>query len=279
MEDILLPSKIKIIPGERENESVLVMEPFFHGYGHTVGNALRRVLLSSLQGAAVTAVKIKGGSHEFQALPNIKEDVLEIILNLKQLRLKVFSDEPVKLTLHVKGEKKVTGKDIEPNSDVVVANPGLHIATLTDKSAELEMEITVAKGRGYVSTEERGKDRGELGTISIDALYSPIRSVGYRIEDVRVGQITNFDKLTLNIETDGTVDADEAIRQSAKILMEHFGLLAGVNAEGAEAKVSESKANEEEEETEDSEDSEDADEAPSADGEEKPKKKKASKKK
>jgi len=271
MEDILLPSKIEIVPGERDNESVLVMEPFFHGYGHTVGNALRRVLLSSLEGAAVTAVKIKGGSHEFQALPNVKEDVLEIILNLKQLRLKVYSDEPVKLTLHAKGDKKVTGKDIAPNSDVEVANPNLHIATLTDKSAELEMEITVAKGRGYVPTEERGKDRGELGTIAVDALYSPIRSVGYRVEDVRVGQITNYDKLTLTIETDGTVEADEAIRQSAKILIDHFALLAGVGAE-APAKAEAKEESEEEEETEEVEEG-------SEEGEEKPKKKKASKKK
>ena len=274
MEDILLPSKIEIVPGERDNESVLTMEPFFHGYGHTVGNALRRVLLSSLQGAAVTAVKIKGGSHEFQALPNVKEDVLEIILNLKQLRLKVYSDEPVKLTLHAKGEKKVTGKDIEPNSDVEVANPGLHIATLTDKSAELEMEITVAKGRGYVPTEERGKERGELGTIAVDALYSPIRSVGYRVEDVRVGQITNYDKLTLTIETDGTVEADEAIRSSAKILIDHFALLAGVNAgEAAPSKKEEADEEDEKEEEEGSE------EEASEEGDEKPKKKKASKKK
>lgn len=271
MEDILLPSKIEIIPGERDNESVLVMEPFFHGYGHTVGNALRRVLLSSLQGAAVIAVKIKGGSHEFQALPNVKEDVLEIILNLKQLRLKVYSDEPVKLTLHAKGEKKVTGKDIAPNSDVEVANPGLHIATLTDKSAELEMEITVAKGRGYVPTEERGKERGELGTIAVDALYSPIRSVGYRVEDVRVGQITNFDKLTLTIETDGTVDADEAVRSSAKILIDHFALLAGVNAGSASSAKAEEEGSAEE--------SEEKEEEASEEGDEKPKKKKASKKK
>lgn len=268
MEDILLPSKIEIVPSERENESVLTMEPFFHGYGHTVGNALRRVLLSSLQGAAVTAVKIKGASHEFQALPNVKEDVLEIILNLKQLRLKVYSDEPVKLTLHAKGEKKVTGKDIEPNSDVEIANPSLHIATLTDKSAELEMEITVAKGRGYVPTEERGKDRGELGTIAVDALYSPIRSVGYKVEDVRVGQITNYDKLTLTIETDGTVEADEAIRSSAKILIDHFALLAGVNAGEAPAKAEEAE-----------DEAEEAEEEASEEGDEKPKKKRASKKK
>lgn len=270
MEDILLPSKIEIVPGERENESTLTMEPFFHGYGHTVGNALRRVLLSSLQGAAVTAVKIKGGSHEFQALPNVKEDVLEIILNLKQLRLKVYSDEPVKLTLHAKGEKKVTGKDIAPNSDVEVANPGLHIATLTDASADLEMEITVAKGRGYVPTEERGKDRGELGTIAVDALYSPIRSVGYRVEDVRVGQITNYDKLTLTIETDGTVDAAEAIRSSAKILIGHFALLADAGTSSPASAKDEDEAGSE---------AEAEGEGDSEDGEDKPKKKKAAKKK
>ncbi|WKZ29228.1 MAG: DNA-directed RNA polymerase subunit alpha [Patescibacteria group bacterium] len=271
MEDILLPSKIEIVPTGRDNESMLVMEPFFHGYGHTVGNALRRVLLSSLQGAAVIAVKIKGASHEFQAVPNVKEDVLEIILNLKQLRLKVFSDEPVKLTLHAKGDKKVTGKDIQANSDVEVANPNLHIATITDKSGELEMEITVAKGRGYVPTEERGKEKAELGTIAVDALYSPIRSVGYKVDDVRVGQVTNYDRLTLTIETDGTVDADEAVRSSAKILIDHFALLTGVNAGEAPAKaeVAEEETEETEEETEEA----------SADGEEKPKKKKASKKK
>lgn len=271
MEDILLPSKIEIVPTGRDNESMLVMEPFFHGYGHTVGNALRRVLLSSLQGAAVIAVKIKGASHEFQAVPNVKEDVLEIILNLKQLRLKVFSDEPVKLTLHAKGDKKVTGKDIQANSDVEVANPNLHIATITDKSGELEMEITVAKGRGYVPTEERGKEKAELGTIAVDALYSPIRSVGYKVDDVRVGQVTNYDRLSLTIETDGTVDADEAVRSSAKILIDHFALLTGLNAGEAPAKA---EAAEEE-----SEESEEETEEASADGEDKPKKKKASKKK
>jgi len=250
MEDILLPSKIEITPGERENESILTMEPFFHGYGHTVGNALRRVLLSSLSGAAVVAVKIKGASHEFQALPDVKEDVLEIILNLKRLRLKMFSNEPVKLTLHVKGDKAVTAKDIEKNSDVEVVSKNLHIATLTSKSAELEMEITVAKGRGYVPTEERGKDnKTELGTIAIDALYSPIRSVGYKVDDVRVGQITNFDKLTMTIETDGSITAEEAVRQSSKTLIEHFGLLAAFGGGSESAPAAEAEESEEKEET------------------------------
>ena len=277
MEDILLPSKIEITPGERENESVLVMEPFFHGYGHTVGNALRRVLLSSLSGAAVTAVKIKDASHEFSALPNVKEDVLEIILNLKQLRLKVFSDEPVRLNLSVKGEKKVTAKDIEKNSDVEIANPGLHLATLTDKSAELEMEITVSKGRGYVPTEERGKERGELGTIAVDALYSPIRSVGYKVDDVRVGQITNYEKLTLTVETDGTVSVDEAVRQSARILIDHFGLLAAVGT--AVEKAPEEPAVETAEAEEEAAEAVAEEGEKSEEGEDKPKKKKAAKKK
>jgi DNA-directed RNA polymerase subunit alpha len=271
MEEILLPNKIEIVPGEHENESVLTMEPFFHGYGHTVGNAIRRVLLSSLQGAAVVAVKIKGASHEFQAIPDVKEDVLEIILNLKRLRFKCYSDEPVKLTLLVKGEKEVTAADIAKNSDVEVVGKNLHIATLTAKKAELEMEITVAKGRGYVPTEERSKDKAELGTIAIDALYSPIRNVGYKVDDVRVGQITNFDKLTLNIETDGTIAADEAVRQSAKLLISHFELLAQFGGEAVESKLVE-----DEQETEEGADAS-SEETTETDGESKPKK--ASKKK
>jgi DNA-directed RNA polymerase subunit alpha len=266
MEDILLPSKIEFIPSERENESILMMEPFFHGYGHTVGNALRRVLLSSLSGAAVTAVKIKGASHEFQAIADVKEDVLEIILNLKQLRLNSFSDEPVKLTLHVKGEKIVTAKDFEKNSDVEIVSKNLHIATLTSKTAELEMEITVAKGRGYVPTEERAKsEKAEIGTIAMDALYSPIRSVGYKVDDVRVGQITNFDKLTMTIETDGSITAEEAVRQSAKTLIEHLGLLANF-ASSPEASVKGDG------------DESSSDEATEDGGEDKPKKKVSKKK-
>ena len=209
----------------------MTMGPFFHGYGHTVGNALRRVLLSSLSGAAVIAVNIKGAQHEFDTMENVKEDVLEIILNLKQLRMKVFSDEPVKLTLKAKGEKVVTGKDIAKNSDVEIVNTDLVIANLTDKSAEFEMEITVSKGRGYVPTEKRVGEKPELGTISIDALFSPIRSVGYKVEDMRIGQVTNYDKLTLSVETDGSISAEEAVRQSAQVLLDHFEILMKVGVE------------------------------------------------
>jgi DNA-directed RNA polymerase subunit alpha len=225
MENILLPSSIRFEESERPNEGMLIVEPCFQGYGTTLGNALRRVLLSSLPGAAVTAVKIKGVSHEFQALEDVKEDALEIILNLKSLRMKVFSDEPVVLKVSSKGIKKVTGADIDPNADVEIINPELVIANVTNDDATLEMEITVRKGRGYSPTEERPNEVHDLGTIGIDALFSPIRNVGYRVEDTRVGEITNYDKLIMTIETDGTVTPQEAVNESTKILIDYFNLL------------------------------------------------------
>lgn len=225
MENILLPSTIRIEPGTRPHEGVLVVEPCYHGYGTTLGNALRRVLLSSLTGAAVTAVRIKGATHEFQAIDGVKEDVLEIILNLKGMRLKCHSEQPVKLFLKVKGSKTVTGKDIEKNADVEIVNPDVKIATLTDDKSVLEMEITVASGRGYVPTEERAGEGAELGTIAVDALYSPVRSVGYKVENTRVGEITNFDKLTMTIETDGSITPDDAVKSAAKTLIDYFSIL------------------------------------------------------
>jgi DNA-directed RNA polymerase subunit alpha len=225
MEPILLPNKIKFARGERANEGVLTVEPCAQGYGTTLGNALRRVLLSSLSGAAVTAVKIKGAEHEFSTLPNVKEDVLEIILNLKSLRLKLFSEEPIKLSLSVKGEKAVTAKDFVKDAQVEVVNPDLHIATLTDPSASFEMEITVAPGRGYRATEERGKDKAELGTIAIDSLFSPVLSVSYKVEATRVGDRTDYDKLILRVETDGTLDPLDAVNQSVSILMDYVNVL------------------------------------------------------
>ncbi len=225
MEPILLPSKIRFERGERTNEGMLTVEPCAQGYGTTLGNALRRVLLSSLQGAAVTAVKIKGGDHEFSTIPYVKEDVLEIILNLKMLRVKLFSEEPVKLTLSVKGEKVVTAKDFAKDAVVEIVNPELHIATLTDPAASFELEVWVGPGRGYRSTEERAKEKLELGTIAIDALYSPVLSVSYKVEATRVGEKTDFDKLVLRIETDGTVDALDALNQAVVILMDYMGVL------------------------------------------------------
>jgi DNA-directed RNA polymerase subunit alpha len=224
MEPIRLPTKIELTPGPEKNQATLIVEPCFQGYGTTLGNALRRVLLSSLPGAAVTAVKITGAQHEFAAIPNIKEDVLELILNLKQLRLRVHSDEPVRLTLKKTGEGKVKAKDIQANSEVEIANPELHIATITDENGELEMEIIVARGRGFVTTEDRGKEK-EIGVIAIDSIFTPVKNVGYQVVDTRVGQITNFDKLILNVETDGTMTAKDAIEQATKLLLEHFELL------------------------------------------------------
>lgn len=225
MESILLPSKIRFAKGERPNEGVLTVEPCTQGYGTTIGNALRRVLLASLPGAAVTAVKIRGADHEFSTLPHIKEDVLEIILNLKTLRLKVYSDEPVKLSLSVKGERTVTAADFEKNADVEIVNPDLVIANLTDKSAALEMEITVGSGRGYRSTEDRAKEKLEIGTIAIDALYSPVLNVSYKVVDTRVGERTDYDKLILTLETDGSIDALDACKRGVDILLDHLNLL------------------------------------------------------
>jgi DNA-directed RNA polymerase subunit alpha len=227
MESIILPSKIEIKKGDHPNQATIIVEPCYYGYGTTLGNALRRVILSSLPGAAVTAVKIKGVQHEFSAIPHVKEDVIEIILNLKQLRLKVFQDEPVKLTLKAKGEGAITAENIEKNADVEIVNPDLFIATLTNKNAELEMEITVSQGRGYVPVEARSKEKLEVGAIAVDSIYTPIKSIGYKVDNVRVGDITNYDKLILDIETDGTINPEEALRQGAQILINHFNLFLG----------------------------------------------------
>jgi DNA-directed RNA polymerase subunit alpha len=224
MENILLPSSIQYKDGERPHEGILTVEPCFYGYGTTLGNALRRVLLSSLPGAAVTAVKIKGVNHEFQPVEGVKEDALEIILNVKSLRLKSHSEEPVKLKINVSGSKKVTAADIEANADVEIMNKDLLIATVTDDATTFDMELTIQRGRGYSPSEER-KENLDLGTIAIDALFSPVRNVGYRVEPTRVGEITNYDRLIMTIETDGTVTPQEAVDQSSKMLIDYFSIL------------------------------------------------------
>lgn len=221
----MLPSKISFLRGDRPHEGVLVVEPCAQGYGTTLGNALRRVLLSSLPGAAVTAVKIKGAEHEFATMPNIKEDALEIILNLKLLRLKLFSEEPVKLTLSVKGEKQITAADFKKDALVEIANPELPLATITAPSGSFEMDVWVTPGRGYRSIDERGKEKLELGMIAIDALYNPVINVSYKVEATRVGEKTDFDKLLLRVETDGTIDAVEAVNQAVQILTDHVSTL------------------------------------------------------
>jgi DNA-directed RNA polymerase subunit alpha len=225
MENIFLPSKIELIEGEVKNEGILVIEPLFHGYGTTIGNALRRVLLSSLPGAAVTSFKIKGATHEFSTIKGIYEDILEIVLNLKQLRLKSYSDEPVVLKLVKKGEGEVYAKDITKDSNVDIINGDLKIATITDKNLELNMEITVEKGMGFEPTENRNKTDLPVGAIAIDAIFTPISDVGLKVENTRVGQITNYDKLTMTVKTDGTISPEHAINYAVKILLDHFNLL------------------------------------------------------
>lgn len=211
---------------EEKNKATFAIEPLFPGYGMTLGNSLRRVILSSLPGAAVTAVKIDGVSHEFSTIPNIKEDVVQIILNLKQLRIKLHNDEEF-ISLSATGAGEVTAKDIKGNSNVEIANPELHIATLDNKNAKLDMEIKVELGRGFVPIEKREGEKLGVGMIAIDALYAPIRRVRYNVEPTRVGQMTDLDKLIIEIETDGTISPKEALEQSAEILVDHFLVASG----------------------------------------------------
>lgn len=234
MQTISLPKKIEFIDGKEPNRKTVIIEPCYPGYGLTMGNSLRRVLLSSLPGAAVVGVKIKGANHEFMALPNIKEDVLEIILNLKQLRLKIHGDEAVKLELDVRGEKEAKAKDIKKNSQAEVVNPDLTLARITDVAGSLNMEIYASRGKGYEMVESREEKKHEIGYIEIDSIFSPIRAVGINIENVRVGKMTNWDRLILDITTDGTITPEEAFNESVKILIRQFNFLIGAEAEPAE---------------------------------------------
>jgi DNA-directed RNA polymerase subunit alpha len=204
------------------------IEPLEAGYGMTLGNALRRVLLSSLPGAAVTSIRIDGVQHEFQDIPNVTEDVTEIVLNIKKLRLRSFSDHPVSMRLEVSGERVVTAADILAPSTVEVVNPDLYIATMDNDDARLEMELVVETGKGYVPADS--KEDQPIGVIPVDAIYAPVQKVNYAVEHTRVGQITNYDKIVLEIWTDGTITPDEALRQSADILVRHFTQLANYRA-------------------------------------------------
>lgn len=223
--NIHLP-EVKEVKSEK-NIGVFSIEPLYPGYGMTLGNSLRRVVLSSLEGSAVTAVKIDGVSHEYTTMPNVKEDVVDIILNLKQLRVKSMSEEPVYLTLSASGEGEVKAKDIKPNADVEVINGDLTIAHLSSKTSKLNMEIKIENGRGYVPVEKREGEKLEVGMIAIDALYTPVKRVRYNVESTRVGQMTNLDKLVFEVETDGSITPRETIEKAAKILVEHFLVISG----------------------------------------------------
>lgn len=212
---------------EDGHKATFAIEPLYSGYGMTLGNSLRRVILSSLGGAAVTAVKIDSVAHEFSTIDGVKEDVVQIILNLKKLRFRVFSDEPQFLVLTASGKGEVTAAQIKTTSDVEIVNPDQLIATLSGPKAKLGMEIKVEKGRGYVPVENREAEKLEVGMIAVDALYSPVQRVRYQVENTRVGQMTDLDRLVMEIETDGTITPNEAIRQAAEVLVEHFQVVAG----------------------------------------------------
>ena len=218
-----------------------VVEPLERGYGITLGNSLRRIMLSSLPGAAVSQVKIEGVLHEFSSIPGVKEDVTEIIMNIKNLSIKNSSDtnEPKTAYIEYSGEGVVRASDIQVDQDIEIMNPDQVIATLSGKDAKLYMELTITKGRGYVSSDKNKAGDLPIGVIAIDSIYTPVERVNVTVENTRVGQVTDFDKLTLDVHTDGTLAPDEAVSLAAKVLSEHLSLFIDLseNAKTAEVMV------------------------------------------
>ncbi|MBI3120389.1 MAG: DNA-directed RNA polymerase subunit alpha [Candidatus Kerfeldbacteria bacterium] len=221
MLDISLPQSIRF---ERQSdmEATVTIEPCFPGYGLTLGNAMRRILLSSLPGAAVTELKIRGVQHEFSTAAHVKEDVVEILTNIKQLRPKLLDTEKTTLKLSLKGKHTVKASDFQINSQVEIMNPDLVIATMTDEAASLNLDLTIEAGLGYLPVETREKREKEIGRIQVDAVFSPVRNVSFKTEHVRVGGVTNYDKIVLGITTDGSISPEDAFRKSAQILVDQF---------------------------------------------------------
>jgi len=238
MQKITLPEKPKVIKQEA-NSAVFEIRSCYPGYGTTIGNAFRRTLLSSLTGAAITFVKIRGVNHEFSTISGVMEDVVEIILNLKKVKFKMFTDDPVKLTLKSSGEGEVKASDIKVTNDVEVVDKKAHIATITNKDVSLEMEIQVEKGIGYMPIEYQNKDNLEIGNVTIDTIFTPVKKVNYKVENMRVGKMTNYDKLTLEIETDGSMTPEEAFKEAARLLVSHFNIFREVVEEAEEKKKKE----------------------------------------
>jgi DNA-directed RNA polymerase subunit alpha len=232
MQTITLPAHPKYTKLAK-NVGKIEIDGCYPGYGTTLGNTLRRVLLSSLTGTAATSVKIKGASHEFSTIPGVLEDIIQIILNLKKIRFCSHKEEPVKLTLREKGAKKITAADIQCPADVEVINKDFPIATISDKKGEIEMEIEVQRGLGYVPVEQQERETKEIGLIAIDAVFTPVRRVNYSVENTRVGKRTDFDKITLEIETDGSISPQEAYSQSIDIIVNQFETLKDFQSEKA----------------------------------------------
>lgn len=243
---ISLPEIKKV--SQKDNTVVFEIEPLFPGFGMTVGNSLRRVLLSSLPGAAPYKVKIDGASHEFSTLPKVKEDVVEILLNLKSIKFKLHEGEEAKASLEVKGEREVKAKDFKLPSSLEIANLDQHIATIS-RGGKLKISLWVNRGIGYVPVERREDERNEIGVIALDSFYSPVKKVHYEVENTRVGGMTNYDKVTLEITTDGTIDASKALEECGKILEDHFRLVAEANKE-AEKAIEKEKAKQKAKKTE-----------------------------
>lgn len=224
--NIVLPSKPKIVT-EEEQKGVYEIDSLYPGYGHTLGNALRRIILSSLSGTAITSVKIDGVSHEFSTISGIKEDVITLLLNLKKVNFKLATDEPQTITLHAKGPKKVTAQDIKAGGQIEVLNKDQYIAEITDKNTTLDIEVVVEKSFGYVPKEVLQKDKVEIGTIALDAVFTPIRRVNYEVENMRVGDRTDYNKLRFFIETDGTLTAREALETAISIMIKQLHAIVG----------------------------------------------------
>ena len=223
-QELIRPNKLDVKAGDDETRHAsIVAEPLERGFGLTLGNALRRVLLSSLQGSAVSAIQIDGVLHEFSSIPGVREDVTDIVLNIKALALKMHAEGPKRLSLKATGPGPVKASDIGENADVDILNPGLVICTLDD-GAEISMELTVNNGKGYVPADRNRPDDAPIGLIPIDALYSPVTNVSYKVENTREGQILDYDKLTLDVETDGSVAPDDAVAFAARILQDQLQL-------------------------------------------------------
>jgi DNA-directed RNA polymerase subunit alpha len=227
---IILPSKPKIV-SEVDFSGSYEIDGLYPGYGHTLGNSLRRIILSSLPGAAITTIKVDGAMHEFSVLPGVKEDVITILLNLKKVRISTVGDEPQTLTLKVKGVKEVKAGDIKLPGGVEILNPEMVIANLTDKSASLDMEIVVEKGLGFVSKETLQKNRLDIGFIGLDAIFTPVRRVSYEVENMRVGDRTDFNRLKIFITTDGTITPKDALEKSIEIMINQLKAIVGFKEE------------------------------------------------
>lgn len=257
--NVALPSKPRIV-SEEEFTGIYEIDGLYPGYGHTLGNSLRRIILSSLPGAAITQVKIDGISHEFSTIDGMKEDVIAILLNLKRVRLVMHGDEPQTMTLKASGIGTITAKNIEAPSQIEILNSDQHIAELTAKNASLDIEITVEQGLGYVPRDVHQKDKVDIGVIALDAVFTPIRRVNYEVENMRVGDRTDYNRLRVFLETDGTLTPREALENAIEIMIHQLKAIIGFQEEVTEEETTEElKAEDEETQSEDAEEQKDAD--------------------